>query len=124
LKAEQAKETGRKAVAGKANGGKTVNMVINMSFGSAGPLTVERMWMERVAQRGDVLFVGSAGNNGSWLDVGKRAAGPASLSGREPVGQYLSYPASYKLNEVRWSCVALQACYVCFDLAAAMHLCL
>lgn len=93
LKAEQAAE----------KGGKRVNMVINMSFGSAGPLTVERMWIERVAQRGDVLFVGSAGNNGSFLDVGKRAAGPASLSGqssKEPVGQYLSYPASYSLKEV------------------------
>lgn len=93
LKAQQAAE----------KGGKKVNMVINMSFGSAGPLTVERMWIERAAQRGDVLFVGSAGNNGSFLDVGRRAAGPASLSGqsnKEPVGQYLSYPASYSLNEV------------------------
>lgn len=90
LKAEQAKDSGKK-----------VNMVINMSYGSAGPLTVERMWIQKAAQRGDILFVGSAGNNGSWLDVGKRAAGPASLAGKEPVGQYLSYPASYKLNEVR-----------------------
>jgi subtilisin family serine protease len=93
LKAEQAAE----------KSGNKVNMVINMSFGSAGPLTVERMWIERAAKRGDVLFVGSAGNNGSFLDVGKRAAGPASLSGqsgKEPVGQYLSYPASYSLNEV------------------------
>jgi len=90
LKAEQAKE----------GAGKKVNMVINMSFGSAGPLTVERLWIEKAAQRGDVLFVGSAGNNGSWLDVGRRTAGPASLAGKEPVGQYLSYPASYRLNEV------------------------
>jgi serine protease len=90
-----------KAQQAKAGGAKKVNMVINMSFGSAGPLTVERMWIEKAAKRGDVLFVGSSGNNGSWLDTGKHVAGAASLSSKMPVGQYLSYPASYSLKEVR-----------------------
>lgn len=32
-------------------------MVLSLSFGSAGPLTVERLWFERAAKRGDMLFV-------------------------------------------------------------------
>jgi subtilisin family serine protease len=96
LKAEQAKE-----------GQGKVTMVINMSYGSAGPLTVERTWLEKAARRGDVLFVASSGNNGSWLDTGRRVAGPASIGGNQPVGQYLSYPASYSLDEVSLMCEIL-----------------
>jgi hypothetical protein len=93
LKAEQARDPRAR-----------VNMVLNLSFGSAGPLTVERAWIERAAKRGDMLFVGSSGNNGSFLDVARRSGGPASLrgsGGSEVVGQYFSYPASYALDEVR-----------------------
>jgi hypothetical protein len=40
-------------------------MVVSMSFGSAGPLTVERMWFERASKRGDMLFVARcAGSSG------------------------------------------------------------
>lgn len=75
---------------------KNTKMVINMSFGSAGPLTVERLWIQRAAKRGDVLFVGSSGNNGSWF----RPTDAASREQSDP-GQYLSYPASYDIPEVR-----------------------
>lgn len=33
-----------------------------MSFGSAGPLTVERLWFQRSAKRGDMLFVARCGS--------------------------------------------------------------
>jgi hypothetical protein len=91
LKAQQAKSRDK------------VTMVINMSYGSAGPLTVESKFISKAAKRGDVLFVGSAGNNGSWLDLGKRTGGAASLNSpasAEPAGQFMSYPASYRLDEV------------------------
>lgn len=74
---------------------KNTKMVINMSFGSAGPLTVERLWIKKAAQRGDILFVGSAGNNGSWY----RPA-DSSKGGEADPGQYMSYPASYDISEV------------------------
>jgi hypothetical protein len=76
---------------------KNAKMVINMSFGSAGPLTVERLWITRAAKRGDVLFVGSAGNNGTYLTSVVPYKSEQQLS--DP-GQYLSYPASYDLDEV------------------------
>lgn len=81
------------------SGGRRVNMVINMSYGSAGPLTVERLWIQRAAARGDVLFAASAGNNGSMLEP----RDPGRGSGADVMGQYLSYPASYNLPEVRAS---------------------
>lgn len=52
-------------------------MVLSMSFGSAGPLTVEKLWFNKAAQSRRMLFVASAGNNGS-----------------DPY-QWSSYPASY-----------------------------
>jgi hypothetical protein len=75
-------------------------MVINMSYGSAGPLTVERLWITRAAKRRDVLFVGSAGNNGTYL-----TSVVPYKSEQQPAdpGQYMSYPASYDLPEVRTS---------------------
>eukprot|EP00775_Hariotina_reticulata_P013547 gene13547-13674_t len=90
LKSEQAKSPGKK-----------VNMVINMSYGSAGPLTVERLWIQQAASRGDVLLVASAGNNGSFLmdplDFYQADMPPGK---KVDAGQYLSYPASYNLSEV------------------------
>jgi hypothetical protein len=90
LKSEQAKSPGKK-----------INLVINMSYGSAGPLTVERLWIQKAAARGDVLFVASAGNNGSFLveplDFYQADLPPGK---KVDVGQYLSYPASYNLSEV------------------------
>ena len=45
------------------NPGKPQRMVVSMSFGSAGPLTVERMWFERASSRQDdaMLFVARCG---------------------------------------------------------------
>lgn len=76
---------------------KNAKMVINMSYGSAGPLTVERLWIKRAAKRGDMLFVGSAGNNGTYLTSTVPYKSEQQLS--DP-GQYLSYPASYNLDEM------------------------
>lgn len=84
---------------------KNAKMVINMSYGSAGPLTVERLWIKRAAKRGDMLFVGSAGNNGTYLTSTVPYKSEQQLS--DP-GQYLSYPASYNLDEVR-SAVSVEA---------------
>jgi hypothetical protein len=57
-----------------ASGGPKPRMVVSMSFGSAGPLTVERLWFERASKRGDMLFVArwvgpgwvSGGGGGGW----------------------------------------------------------
>ncbi|KAI8470356.1 MAG: peptidase S8/S53 domain-containing protein [Monoraphidium minutum] len=68
------------------NKGRPQRMVVSMSFGSAGPLTVERMWFDRAAKRDDMLFAASSGNNGS--DWGSLLA-PANTA------QWKSYPASY-----------------------------
>lgn len=94
-------------------------LVINMSYGSPGPLTAERMWVHRAAARGDVLMVAAAGNNGSYLpppgvksqqqpqhgsaseDDNSDDDAPAKqqqASLRE--GQYLSYPASHDVPEM------------------------
>lgn len=70
----------------KGAAGQKQRMVVSMSFGSAGPLTVERMFFQRAAKRDDMLFVASSGNNGS--DWGSLFAPPNS-------DQWLSYPASY-----------------------------
>jgi hypothetical protein len=107
---------------------RNTKMVINMSFGSAGPLTIERLWITRAAKRGDVLFVGSAGNNGTFL----ASAVGASNSGQQAVdpGQYMSYPASYDLEEVRrvewcWlqfaGCLVCAMCGVCVRLLLVLH---
>lgn len=69
---------------------KNTKMVINMSYGSAGPLTVERLWMAKAVKRGDVLFVSSAGNNGTFM-----AANTYKDKQSVDPGQYLSYPASF-----------------------------
>ncbi|KAF6263172.1 peptidase S8/S53 domain-containing protein [Scenedesmus sp. NREL 46B-D3] len=76
---------------------KSAKMVISMSYGSAGPLTVERLWITRAARRGDVLFVASAGNNGTYLTP----AGPSKSEQQlADLGQFKSYPASYDLAEL------------------------
>jgi hypothetical protein len=94
-------------------------MVINMSFGSAGPLTVERLWMTRAAARGDMLFVASAGNNGTFLSSAVGAS-KSEQQAADP-GQYMSYPASYDLEEVRetrvwcWVACCWSGSLVCVD---------
>jgi hypothetical protein len=88
---------------------KNAKMVINMSFGSAGPLTVERLWITRAAKRGDVLFVGSAGNNGTFLSSAV-SSDRSSQQAADP-GQYLSFPASYDIEEVRGE-VLLAFCWL------------
>jgi subtilisin family serine protease len=56
---------------------RTHRMVVNLSFGSPGPLSVEEAYLAAAAAQEDMLFVGAAGNNGT---------GGAD---------WTSYPASY-----------------------------
>ncbi|KAF6250501.1 peptidase S8/S53 domain-containing protein [Scenedesmus sp. NREL 46B-D3] len=44
---------------------KQYRMVVSMSLGAPGPLTIERMYFREAIKRGDILFVASSGNNGS-----------------------------------------------------------
>ncbi|GBF91555.1 serine protease [Raphidocelis subcapitata] len=53
-------------------------MVINMSVGAPGPLTIEKLFFEEATKRNDMLFVASSGNNGT-----------------DPV-QWLNYPSAYE----------------------------
>ncbi len=59
------------------NPSKQYCMVINLSLGAPGPLTVERQWFEGAAKSGDMLFVGAAGNNGT--DAEQWSLYPASF---------------------------------------------
>ncbi len=45
--------------------GQKQRMVVSLSYGSAGPLTVERLWFERAAARKDMLFTARCGG-GAW----------------------------------------------------------
>ncbi|WIA35759.1 hypothetical protein OEZ86_004155 [Tetradesmus obliquus] len=56
---------GRLAAMQRDNPAKQYRMVVSMSFGAAGPLSIERMYFKEALQRGDIVFVASSGNNGT-----------------------------------------------------------
>eukprot|EP00882_Tetradesmus_deserticola_P010779 GHRQ01011383.1.p1 GENE.GHRQ01011383.1~~GHRQ01011383.1.p1 ORF type:complete len:651 (+),score=170.77 GHRQ01011383.1:503-2455(+) len=56
---------GRLASLQVAHPEKQYRMVVSMSLGAPGPLTIERMYFREAIKRGDILFVASSGNNGS-----------------------------------------------------------
>uniref|UniRef100_A0A383W226 Peptidase S8/S53 domain-containing protein n=1 Tax=Tetradesmus obliquus TaxID=3088 RepID=A0A383W226_TETOB len=56
---------GRLAALQVAHPEKQYRMVVSMSLGAPGPLTIERMYFREAIKRGDILFVASSGNNGS-----------------------------------------------------------
>jgi subtilisin family serine protease len=76
---------------------KKLRMVVSMSFGSPGPLTVEKSFMERATRSKDMLFVASAGNNGSFTEGGDWESFPASYDAVISVGN-----ANCK-NQLEWS---------------------
>ncbi|KAF6266317.1 hypothetical protein COO60DRAFT_1697337 [Scenedesmus sp. NREL 46B-D3] len=56
---------GRLAAMQRDSPAKQYRMVVSMSLGAAGPLSIERMYFKEALQRGDIIFVASSGNNGT-----------------------------------------------------------
>jgi len=76
---------------------KKYRMVLSMSFGSPGPLTVEKSFMDRATKSKDMMFVASAGNNGSFTEGGDWESFPASYDA------VISVANANCRNQVEWS---------------------
>lgn len=65
---------------------KKYRMVVNLSLGATGPLTIEQLYFREAYSRGDILFLAAAGNNGTDPEDELQLDGT----------NFCSYPACYK----------------------------